>query len=787
MRRLAGPLSLLALLAVLLSAVPLSAEPLSAEPQDREPSLVIEVLSNRADLVAGGSALVAVTLPGAAEVGQVSIDVDGRDVTAVFASRPDGTFSGLIDGLESGPNLLTARLPDGSGARITITNRPAAGPVLSGPHIQPWLCQTSESGLGEPVDESCHVEAERFDLFYRSTVTGGFEPYDPNSPPSEGEVAPTTTDEGHEVSYIVRRERGTLNRSIYDIAVLHDPEQPWEPWAPQAGWNRKLVYAFGGGCAPNHRQGTAGEMPNVLNDLALSRGFAVASSTLNVLDLNCNDVVSAEAVMMVKEHIARTYGPIRYTIGDGESGGAIQQHLIAANYPGLLDGIRPALSYPDLWSITDELLDCELLLRYFNETAPLQWPSPLAQSSVSGHMSMSVCHAWINAFGFPRSVLDPTVGCAGTPIINTLAGQPTMIGEEYHPETNPEGVRCTVQDFQRALLGVSPETGWAARPWDNVGVQYGLDALLEGSISPEQFVDLNAHIGGVDVDFRFTDERTSADPMAVARTYRSGRITSVGALAEVPVVDFRHTSNAEIHTDFHTWSMRERLLRDNGHADNHVAWVGATGMQGPMRVQSFLLVDRWLAQIEADASDAPLADKVARHRPDEAVDACWLDREMVTDDGACETLFPHFANPRVAAGLPLAGDTMQCALRPIDWDADYPGVAFTAEQRGQLSAAFPDGVCDTSAPGVAHGPPDGVWMTYAGGPGGRPLGPPPQSEPFGSSQPAQITPAPGHLPATGSGEPLVVALLLVVLGLMMRAVAAQHPPDPRAARPLRPR
>jgi hypothetical protein len=50
-----------------------------------------------------------------------------------------------------------------------------------------------------------------------------------------------------------------------------------------------------------------------------------------------------------------------YTIGQGGSGGSMQQHLIAQNYPGLLDGIMPAASFPDTivqWQIQ---ADCSLL------------------------------------------------------------------------------------------------------------------------------------------------------------------------------------------------------------------------------------------------------------------------------------------------------------------------------------------------------------------------------------------------------------------------------------------
>ena len=91
----------------------------------------------------------------------------------------------------------------------------------------------------------------------------------------------------------------------------------------------------------------------------------VANNNLNIRGNNANDIVSAEALMMLKEHIAETYGSIRYTIGAGCSGGSIQQYLIAADYPGLLDGIQPNCSFQDSWTTANEVNDCHLLLHYF--------------------------------------------------------------------------------------------------------------------------------------------------------------------------------------------------------------------------------------------------------------------------------------------------------------------------------------------------------------------------------------------------------------------------------------
>lgn len=60
----------------------------------------------------------------------------------------------------------------------------------------------------------------------------------------------------------------------------------------------------------------------------------------------------------------------------------------------------------------------------------------------------------------------------------------------YNAATNRKGTRCTLQDYPVAIFGRRPD-GFANRPYDNVGVQYGLRALQAGTITPEQFVDLN--------------------------------------------------------------------------------------------------------------------------------------------------------------------------------------------------------------------------------------------------------------------------------------------------------
>ena len=55
------------------------------------------------------------------------------------------------------------------------------------------------------------------------------------------------------------------------------------------------------------------------------------------------------------------------------------------------------------------------------------------------------------------------------------------------PKLKAKGVRCTYQDNLASTFGIDPKTGFARSPFDNVGVQYGLQALNDGKISFEQF------------------------------------------------------------------------------------------------------------------------------------------------------------------------------------------------------------------------------------------------------------------------------------------------------------
>ncbi len=432
---------------------------------DAQSAMTVRTLSSRPDMVSGGNALVEIL--GSGSMTGLAVTLNGQEVTGTF--RPHdarGSIVGLIDGLRLGANTVEARRGSRV-ARLQITNHPIEGPIVSGEHLKPFVCQTAQSGLGEPLDANC-TAATRVDYFYKSNaaappsaaavaigVDRSFKPLDVAAPrPSD--IATTTTSLGKTVPYIVRVESGTINRAIYRIAILDDPAQAANAtWRPGEGWNGRLMVSFGGGCGTNFTQGT-NQATGALSDAALSRGFAHMVSTQNVMQQHCNDNLSGEALMMIKEHFIERYGIPAWTLGYGGSGGAIQQLLIAQNFPGLLDGILPSLTYPDSVSVRPGVTDCRLLMNYYKAHASA-W-TPEKQTAVEGY-TPKTCSAW------DRSFIDVIVA-------TNARGCGIPADQVYDPVKNPKGVRCTMWETNVATFGRDPATGFARRSLDNVGVQY---------------------------------------------------------------------------------------------------------------------------------------------------------------------------------------------------------------------------------------------------------------------------------------------------------------------------
>jgi hypothetical protein len=696
----------------------------------------IDVLSSRPELVSGGDALVAISGIEAAP----KVTLGANDVSAAFKPDAKGGWVGLVEGLKDGNNQLVANA-GGKQAGLTLVNHPRNGTLLAGPLQEPFVCENESFGLERARDASCAAPS-KVEYFYRNK--GGEWKRLNAGAPRPPDTATTRTTEGKEVPLIVRQEKGVINRSAYLINILHDPAAGPLP-TPAArsgasGWNGKLIYSFGGGVAANYHMGrTLGGMTGTegkffLEDLGagylddfITRGYAVAAGSLNVMGTNNDDVKSAETVAKIKEHFVKEFGPPLFTIGHGASGGSIQQHMIGNNYPGLIDGIMPARSYPDSMSFLRPIYDCELLAHVF-DSSNAKWTDE-QKGAVAGKY-WGYCVA--NGTRYPNARPDS----CDMSVKDLLANDPKL---------KAKGVRCTFQDNLVNIFGTDPKTGFARSPFDNVGVQYGLQALNEGKIGFAQFIEVNSRVGGFDVDGKIVPRRMVGDPLALRRAYETGRANGAGGgLASIPIVDLRSyvdgappppfdaLNDTDVHDGYHSAVMRARLIKANGNAANQVMiTVASLGrMQADARTagspltqlsgEALAQLDKWLTNIAGDKSDRPMPIKVAANKPADFVDACYPAVEghrvgaiqKVTDMDRCKKLFPFAADARLAAGGPATDDVYKCALKPVD-AADYKTPP-TAEQLAQLRQIFPDGVCDYGKPGVGQVPLAGTWVSFKG-------------------------------------------------------------------------
>jgi hypothetical protein len=712
-------------LVVCLVAVPADAARHTA---GARPALSISVLSGRADLVSGGSALVAINLT-RSDVRQVKVALGHRNVTKDFAVRSDGRFEGLVTGLAPGRNVLRATLSSGWEARITLTNHPIGGPVFSGPQIEPWTCQTGA------VDKKCD-QAPTFQYVYMSTnpAKSGFQPYDPSNPPSD--VAQTTTDQGVKVPFIVRIETGYMDRDQYQISALFQPGKPWSAVAPQRQFNHKLLILHGAGCGDDRTTGTApATTGDTAGDYALGKGFMTMSTALDNAGHNCTLPLEAESLVMAKEYLIKNYGAIRYTIGTGCSGGSLAQQWIANAYPGVYQGILPTCSFPDAWSTASQFMDYHLLLAYFKDTSKwgtgVAW-TPTEMNDVMGDPKYGLMNAEVSdAAQFHVAV--PTDTCKGT-----------TTADRYNPTTNPGGVRCTIQDAAINVFGTEPKAFWSANekklghgfvrpPVDNVGVEYGLQALLKHEITAADFVDLNVKVGGLNIDANPIATRDRAYSLTLARAYRSGMINEANNLNQTAIIDCRGPNPGLFHDAYRAFAVRARLDRAHGTHANQLIWEGPTPLiaDNNCELNSFKAMDHWLTAVERDRSSTPLPKKIIRDRPKGLSDECWDGSGHMLSNSLCPAGVVNVeGTPRTVAGDPITTDANKCQLKPLQ-RSDYHGITFTTAQWNRLQKTFPSGVCDYSKPGVKQQPTI-PWLTYQNAKGqviygGRPMGPPPVS------------------------------------------------------------
>jgi hypothetical protein len=723
-----------ALLTLLLAATAGAARPKAkSHARSAEETVTITVLSSRADLVAGDEALLEITVPAGQDPHEVTVDVGSENETAAFSVQSGNTLLGVVTGLHEGVNTVTAQLAHGPGAQIVLTDHPQGGPLFAGPQVTQWTCEAGAT------DSQCNKPAT-YSYLYKSTnpAKTKLEPYDPESPPED--VA-TIEVNGHTVPFIVRTETGYQDRDQYSISTLYNPAEPWTAVKPQPQYAHKLLVTHGFGCgvvyeaenAPSTTGDEGGVIPGA--SWALAHGWAVMSTAMDDNHFNCDVVTQAESLLMAKERVIDQYGTLRYTVGTGCSGGSLTQQWVANAYPGIYQGILPTCSFPDTWSSAAQVFDYHMLNRYFaNKQAwgsGVSW-TPKQEAAVEG--TPGTQNALLSDQAF-FSAIEPAFPCPGTTEEN-----------RYNPTSNPGGVRCSIADLAINVFGERAESEWgpeekeigrgfAGVPLGNVGIQYGLAALHEGKITPAEFADLNAKIGGLDPESTNpVPSRMEANKVALRNAYRSGMINETNNMGQVAIIDCLGPNPEFAHDSYRTFAVKARLKRANGTAANQVIWEGSDAIiaSPTCQTQALEAMNEWLSRVAADTRAKPLAKKIIRDRPPGIRARCYATGGEVFTNRPCKKkVVPVYGTPRTVAGDAITTDNNECQLQPLN-PGSY-GVTFTAEQLAELEGAFPKGVCNYGVAGDEQQP-TVPWLTYQTPSGqliagGEPMGPAPTSTP----------------------------------------------------------
>jgi hypothetical protein len=677
-------------------SAPPKAAPAAQQAQSQGKNVQLRVLSSPAEYVSGGDARIEVrAAPGLHN--KLELYLNGSRVHVALEARDRHHLEGVVEGLWLGENTLDVFVKGQSHRdSLKLTNYPVTGPMFSGPQQTPFVCTTIQGAVGrQPLVDSatppgyavrdsggnvigysrdCSIESFTTYL-YRSTANNNWNPM-PVDGSRPADMRTITLPDGRTVDFVVRREIGSINRFLYSIAMLADPDE--DPADPDLGlWNGRLLYWFQGGVAIGHSQGTV--HGGSLNPDVLVRGYAIVHSSGNNTGTHYNLQVAGETAMMTKERFVVRYGVPTYTVGLGGSGGAIQQYILDQNQPGILDALLPVQSYPDMVTQTIHVGDCELLEYYMDATDRTnpKWRTTKNRTWLVGF------NAEENPPGGPNSrVNDPlrplklalgyssAVGSTEcipawrglTPLaLNPLYGQAAN-QQFYVPLADIAAIRWTHWDDLRNIYGVD-ETGWARVPWDNVGVQYGLTSLNAGKVTPAEFLHLNWHVGGwkdprdmVQETFPFfgTSEaeigkaltipgyfdpwssknmlpnpdpanqpapRTVGDPIAARNIYEGGMVY-MGDLHR-PTIDHRQYMERELdmHNVHQSFAVRKRMMDATGGSDSLVIWFTDTVPGSPKASQTMdaiAVMDEWMANIRANPKKS-----VRQNRPARAVDSCF--------------------------------------------------------------------------------------------------------------------------------------------------------------------
>lgn len=760
----------------------------SSSSDDSTLSLSMKALSSESSRVSGDDVLLGLSGDDAdsfTNMDKLEIWLNDAQTDPIVRNGRDG-LEILVSGLTEGANRLELHHADqGPLSDLDLTVYPVTGPIFSGPQQYPFVCTvTTELGkqplvdtdgvTGFPVldDEDNQIGLSRdcsiepyVTFVYRTTAgTWAALPEDGSRP---DDMATTELTDGRTVDFIVRQERGTINRFIYSFATLAEfGDEAWD--ATTTNWNGRLLFHFQGGVGIGHTQGSISNSRALQPD-TLQKGYAVIYSTGTRTSPHYNLQVGGETALMVKEHFIKRFGVPDYTVAIGGSGGGIQQYVYSQNHPGLLDGGVPQYSYPDMITQTIHIGDCELLEYYMDATDRdnPKWKTTTNRSLLAG---LNANDRYPDPFADGKQMLGYSTAPGMTECIPAWRGLTPLVmnplfgradnQELMQPDGVMDDVRWTHYSDAKNIYGLD-ENGQPRTLFDNVGVQYGLKALVDGSITKAEFLDLNAEVGGwkqpaemVQEGFPFIGSledvmagrigfdpwssrnmnlspddgttpapRTEGDVQAVQAAYTSGLVFD-GQL-NMPVIDWRHYLEEvlDMHNSHQSFSARQRIINRMGDVGNQVIWftdARPTNYSDPEEPEpreesnqtwmALEVLHDWIMNIQDNPQQS-----IAENRPAAAVDACFeTNGDLIESgdgvwdgilsdgpEGSCTAQFPTYTTSRMVAGGPIEGSIFKCSLKPVATalsDNTYGETPFTDEEIDRLNEIFPDGVCDYSQP-----------------------------------------------------------------------------------------
>lgn len=681
------------------------------------------------------------------------------------------------------------------------------GPIAKdNPRQQPFVCVTHLTDLGKPiVDNQDGVGDQVTDdngapigysadcgagmnvtYYYRSindNPNDELRKYDLDNPPTD---VKNITVNGNTVPLIVRHEEGVINRFIYSISLLSPAPGSDDQGTPDlSAWNGDAVFYFIGGTGVGHTQSYTGNALKAINKVGtgqtgamalLERGYAIINSTGAAASTTYNLKLMGQTAHLVKQQFVAAYGKPGHTFGLGASGGAVQQLIYAQNDPDLIDALIPIQPFPDMITQVNPVGDCELLHYYFDVmdeqvngtgTVNPKWTTwtnrqtivgfhgvdlkpgdpgyddlqgsdidTIIQgtSSAAGHVGADVCKTdW---FGAVPQFFNPLYGSEGG-------------YELFYDQTVWDRTPIGYFDDLVDIFGTIPNTNLGRTTYDNVGVQYGLQALKRGEITKEEFLHLNAHVGSwvqrqdmVEPGFPFVGNLTPdnldpwssrnatavdhPDPTDVApriegsieamqAAYQAGLVFNGDT--DKPIIIIQPYLEPELneHASREPFAVRQRLIDANGNADNLAIWM--LGSDDDELETQFIL--------KALKAETKWLDD--RSRPASLKDACYkLDGTLIAegadvfegqvaadgsevlggmsapkDPGPCTQAYPIYSDARVESGLNVSDRVLKCALKPVNEainDGTYGDLTFTVVEELKLNQIFPTGVCDYSEP-----------------------------------------------------------------------------------------